>query len=112
MECSFQLPLEKPRRFLLDYPEVQILSSILVATKLCFPLSRNRPLLQVGSDQSMQFSWPKWQKGVNKLVDASQASGKEPDFSSVTVDQVTSMTTEELDKYLAHVASLVDRKSG
>jgi hypothetical protein len=59
----------------------------------------------------MQFSWPKWQKGVNKLVDASQASGKEPDFSSVTVDQVTSMTMEELDKYLAHVASLVDRKS-
>ncbi|KAL6354617.1 hypothetical protein LRP88_11961 [Fusarium phalaenopsidis] len=59
----------------------------------------------------MQFSWPKWQKGVNKLVDASQASGKEPDFSSVTVDQVTSMTMEELDKYLAHVASLVDRKN-
>ncbi|KAM6515913.1 hypothetical protein FALCPG4_014117 [Fusarium falciforme] len=112
MECSLQLPLEKPRRFLLDYPEVQILSAIIVATKLCFPLSRNRPLLQVGNEQSMQFSWPKWQKGVNKLVDASQASGKEPDFSSVTVDQVTSMTMEELDKYLAHVASLVDRKSG
>ncbi|KAI8656653.1 hypothetical protein NCS56_01269800 [Fusarium sp. Ph1] len=111
MECSFQLPLEKPRRFLHDYPEVQILSAIIVATKLCFPLSRNRPLLQVGNEQSMQFSWPKWQKGVNKLVDASQASGKEPDFSSVTVDQVTSMTMEELDKYLAHVASLVDRKN-
>ncbi|WAO95084.1 Polymerase i core factor subunit [Fusarium falciforme] len=111
MECSLQLPLEKPRRFLLDYPEVQILSAIIVATKLCFPLSRNRPLLQVGNEQSIQFSWPKWQKGVNKLVDASQASGKEPDFSSVTVDQVTSMTMEELDKYLAHVASLVDRKN-
>lgn len=60
----------------------------------------------------MQFSWPKWQEGVVKLVDASQASGKEADYSNVTVDQVTSMTMDELEKYFAHVASLVDRKSG
>ncbi|KAF4470408.1 eukaryotic translation initiation factor 5A [Fusarium albosuccineum] len=112
MRFTFQLPLNKPRRFLLDYPEVLILCAIIVAAKLCFPLSSHHPLLQVTNvERNVKFRWKEWQKGINPLIDTSRASSKEPRFDNVTVDQVTSMTTEELDKYFAHVASLIDRKN-
>ncbi|KAF5025465.1 hypothetical protein F66182_2441 [Fusarium sp. NRRL 66182] len=112
MGFSFQLPIEKSRRFHIDYPEILLISTIVVAAKLSFPLGRHYPLLQVaGAAPNVRFNWTKWHKGVEELIEASQASGKERDFGKVTVDQVTSMTAEELDRYFAHVASTVDRKN-
>ncbi|GKU02567.1 polymerase i core factor subunit [Fusarium langsethiae] len=112
MRFSFQLPIERSRRFHIDYPEILLISIVLVAAKLCFPLGRHAPLLQVaGTETNIKFDWTKWQKGIHELVDPSQASEKEPSFDKITVDQVTSMTAEELDQYFAHIASTIDKKN-
>lgn len=112
MRFSFQLPIEQSRRFHLDYPEILLISIVLVAAKLCFPLGRHAPLLQVaGAEPNIRFDWTKWQKSIHELIDPSQASGKDPNFEKITVDQVTSMTAEELNDYFAHIASTIDKKS-
>ncbi|KAH7004570.1 ubiquitin family-domain-containing protein [Fusarium venenatum] len=112
MRFSFQLPIEQSRRFYIDYPEILLISVVLVAAKLCFPLGRHAPLLQVAETESnIKFDWMKWQKSIHELIDLSQASEKEPSFDKITVDQVTSMTAEELDQYFAHIASTIDKKN-
>lgn len=113
MQFSFQLPIEQSRRFYVDYPEILLVSAILVAAKLCFPLGRHAPLLQVAdTEQVIGFDWTKWKKGIQQLTDVSQVPEQEPSFDKVTVDEVTSMTVEELDQYFTHVMSTIDRKSG
>ncbi|KAF6522759.1 hypothetical protein HZS61_014287 [Fusarium oxysporum f. sp. conglutinans] len=95
-----------------DYPEILLMSAIVVAAKLCFPLGQHAPFLRAaGREQSIGFDWTTWYKGVQELIEASQTSEKEPSFDQVTADKVTSMTTEELDQYFAHIASTIDRKS-
>jgi RNA polymerase I-specific transcription initiation factor RRN7 len=112
MSFSFQLPIEQSRRFHIDYPEILLISVVIVAAKLCFPLGRHAPLLQVTETESkIKFDWAKWQKDIHELIDPSQASEKGPSFDNITVDQVTSMTAEELDQYFAHIASTIDKKS-
>ncbi|KAH6953296.1 hypothetical protein HG530_000018 [Fusarium avenaceum] len=112
MKFSFQLPIEQSRRFHVDYPEILLIAAVVVAAKLCFPLGRHSPLLQVTStEHNIRFNWTKWHKGVQDLIDASKAPGKEPSFDEVTTDQVASMTTEELDRYFAHIASTIDRRN-
>ncbi|KAL5602048.1 hypothetical protein FOBRF1_009581 [Fusarium oxysporum] len=112
MKFSFQLPIEQSRRFHIDYPEILLMSAIVVAAKLCFPLGQHAPFLRAaGREQSIGFDWTTWYKGVQELIEASQTSEKEPSFDQVTADQVTSMTTEELDQYFAHIASTIDRKN-
>ncbi|RKL21806.1 hypothetical protein BFJ68_g2118 [Fusarium oxysporum] len=94
-----------------DYPEILLMSAIVVAAKLCFPLGQHAPFLRAaGREQSIGFDWTTWYKGVQELIEASQTSEKEPSFDQVTADKVTSMTTEELDRYFAHIASTIDRK--
>ncbi|KAM0489450.1 hypothetical protein ACHAP7_000509 [Fusarium lateritium] len=96
----------------LALPEILLIAAVVVAAKLCFPLGRHSPSLQVTStEHDIRFNWTKWQKSIQELVDASKAPGKEPSFDKVTVDQVASMTTEELDRYFAHIASTIDRKN-
>ncbi|KAH7242477.1 ubiquitin family-domain-containing protein [Fusarium tricinctum] len=112
MKLSFHLPIEQSRRFYIDYPEILLISTVVVAAKLCFPLGRHSPLLQVTNmEHNIRFNWTKWHKGIQELIDASKAPGKEPSFDEVTTDQVASMTTEELDRYFAHIASTIDRKN-
>ncbi|KAF0642095.1 hypothetical protein FPSE5266_09178 [Fusarium pseudograminearum] len=112
MRFSFQLPIEQSRRFHIDYPEILLISVVLVAAKLCFPLGRHAPLLQVaGAEPNIRFDWTKWQKSIHELLDPSQASGKDPIFEKITVDQVISMTAEELNEYFAHIASTIDKKN-
>ncbi|SPJ71383.1 related to polymerase I core factor (CF) subunit [Fusarium torulosum] len=112
MKFSFQLPIEQSRRFHIDYPEILLIAAVVVAAKLCFPLGRHSPLLQVTStEHNIRFNWTKWHKGIQELIDASKVPGKEPGFDKVTTDQVASMTTEELDRYFAHIASTIDRKN-
>ncbi|CZR46487.1 uncharacterized protein FPRO_11936 [Fusarium proliferatum ET1] len=112
MKFSFQLPIEQSRRFHIDYPEILLMSAIVVAAKLCFPLGQHAPFLRAaGTEQSIRFDWRTWFKGAQELIEASQTPGKEPIFNQVTADQVTSMATEELDQYFAHIASTIDRKN-
>ncbi|KAH7253923.1 ubiquitin family-domain-containing protein [Fusarium redolens] len=112
MKFSFQLPIEQSRRFHIDYPEILLMSSIVVAAKLCFPLGQHAPFLHAAStEQSIRFDWTTWHKGIQELLEASQTLEKEPSFDQVTVDQVASMTTKELDQYFAHIASTIDRKN-
>ncbi|KAF5668587.1 polymerase i core factor subunit [Fusarium heterosporum] len=106
MGFSFQLPIERSRRFHIDYPEILLIAAVIVAAKLCFPLGQHFPALQVtDTEYNIKFNWTKWHKSIQELIEASQISGKEPIFEKASVDQVTSMTAEELDKYLAHIAN-------
>ncbi|RBA13933.1 hypothetical protein FPRO05_02725 [Fusarium proliferatum] len=92
--------------------EILLMSAIVVAAKLCFPLGQHAPFLRAaGTEQSIRFDWRTWFKGAQELIEASQTPGKEPIFNQVTADQVTSMATEELDQYFAHIASTIDRKN-
>ncbi|KAH7178434.1 ubiquitin family-domain-containing protein [Fusarium sp. MPI-SDFR-AT-0072] len=112
MKFSFQLPIELSRRFHIDYPEILLMSAIVVAAKLCFPLGQHAPFLRAaGREQSIGFDWTTWYKGIQELIEASQTPEKEPSFDQVTADQVTSMTAEELDQYFAHITSTIDRKN-
>ncbi|KAF5693854.1 hypothetical protein FDENT_1692 [Fusarium denticulatum] len=100
------------KKHTIDYPEILLMSAIVVAAKLCFPLGQHAPFLRAAStEQSIKFDWRIWLKGAQELIEASQTPGKEPSFDQATADQVTSMTTEELDQYFAHIASTIDRKN-
>ncbi|KAF4444022.1 hypothetical protein FACUT_961 [Fusarium acutatum] len=100
------------KKHTIDYPEILLMSAIVVAAKLCFPLGQHAPFLRAaGTEQSIKFDWRTWFKGAQELIEASQTPGKEPSFDQATADQVTSMTTEELDQYFAHIASTIDRKN-
>ncbi|KAF5718111.1 hypothetical protein FMUND_5403 [Fusarium mundagurra] len=112
MKFSFQLPIQQSRRFRIDYPEILLMSAIVVAAKLCFPLGQHAPFLRAAStEQSIKFDWRTWFKGAQELIEAPQTPEKEPSLDQATADQVTSMTTEELDQYFAHIASTIDRKN-
>ncbi|KAF5587549.1 uncharacterized protein FSUBG_11771 [Fusarium subglutinans] len=100
------------KKHTIDYPEILLMSAIVVAAKLCFPLAQHAPFLRAaGTEQSTRFDWRTWFKGAQELIEASQTPVKEPSFDQVTADQVTSMSTEELDQYFAHIASTIDRKN-
>ncbi|KAF5962840.1 hypothetical protein FBULB1_13791 [Fusarium bulbicola] len=100
------------KKHTIDYPEILLMSAIVVAAKLCFPLGQHAPFLRAaGTEQSIRFDWRTWFKGAQELIEASQTPVKEPSFDQVTADQVTSMSTEELDQYFAHIASTIDRKN-
>ncbi|KAI7758554.1 hypothetical protein LZL87_006945 [Fusarium oxysporum] len=100
------------KKHTIDYPEILLMSAIVVAAKLCFPLGQHAPFLRAaGREQSIGFDWTTWYKGVQELIEASQTPEKEPSFDQVTADQVTSMTAEELDQYFAHITSTIDRKN-
>ncbi|KAF5656069.1 hypothetical protein F25303_126 [Fusarium sp. NRRL 25303] len=100
------------KKHTIDYPEILLISAIVVAAKLCFPLGQHAPFLRAtGTEQSIRFDWITWFKGAQELIEASQTPGKERSFNQVTADQVTSMATEELDQYFAHIASTIDRKN-
>ncbi|KAF7547795.1 hypothetical protein G7Z17_g7479 [Cylindrodendrum hubeiense] len=71
----------------------------------------NSALLRgTGVEAGLIFNWDKWQEAIAELDD-SLSSRSEPSFDKVTADQVTSMTSEQLDKYFAHIASLIDKKN-
>lgn len=64
-----------------------------------------------GVQQNFKFNWERWQKDISEALDASKVSNDGPSFNKVTVDQVTTMTAEQLNEYFSYVASSVDRKS-
>lgn len=111
LSVTFQLPIEKTRLFVLDYPEILLVAILIVATKLCYPLGPHPSLLKdLGSEQGFTFNWRKWQAAMAELDDPSKASDG-PSLEKVTADQVTSMAPQQLDKYFAHVASLVSKNN-
>lgn len=112
MKLGFQLPIHKSRLFILDYPEIMLVSVAVVATKLSSPLGGSSPLLQgTGFEAGLRFNWDKWRETMAELDDP-LASQDEPSFDKVTADQVIAMTSEQLDKYFAHISSLIDKKNG
>lgn len=111
MKLGFQLPIHKSRLFILDYPEILLVSVAVVATKLSSPLGGSSPLLQgIGFEAGLRFNWDKWREAIAELDDPLASQG-EPSFDKVTADQVIAMTSEQLDKYFAHISSLIDKKS-
>lgn len=111
MKLGFQLPIHKSRLFILDYPEILLVSVAVVATKLSSPFGSSSPLLQgTGFEEGLRFNWDKWREAMAELDDPLASQGK-PSFDKVTADQVISMTSEQLDKYFAHISSLIDKKS-
>ncbi|KAI5466577.1 ubiquitin family-domain-containing protein [Mariannaea sp. PMI_226] len=108
---TFQLPIDKSRTFILDYPEVLIVAVMIVSAKLCYPFGSHDPLFDVfGADQGLRFDWGKWREVVAELHDPKDALN-ESTFDKMTAGRVTSMSSGELDKYFAHIASLINKKN-
>ncbi|KAH6997527.1 ubiquitin family-domain-containing protein [Ilyonectria sp. MPI-CAGE-AT-0026] len=111
MKLGFQLPIHKSRLFILDYPEIMLVSVAVVATKLSSPLGGSSPLLQgTGFEAGLRFNWDKWREAMAELDDPLASQG-EPSFDKVTADQVIAMTSEQLEKYFADISSLIDKKN-
>ena len=112
LEISFLLPIQKSRVFVIDHPEILLAALIIISTKFCFPLRGHQPLLPgIVGGQNLRFNWDTWHKNMHDLTDIPEQSSNNPDFDKVTVDEVVSMTSKELDAYYAHVASLIDKRS-
>ncbi|KAH7137126.1 ubiquitin family-domain-containing protein [Dactylonectria estremocensis] len=111
MKLGFQMPIHKSRLFVIDYPEILLISVAIVATKLTLPFGDGPHLLQIpGVDVGLRFNWDKWRDEMDEADDL-VAPDNEPSFDKVTADQVTSMTPGQLEKYFAHIASQIDKKN-
>ncbi|KAF4340337.1 hypothetical protein FBEOM_5725 [Fusarium beomiforme] len=94
------------------FPPINDTPTIVLFVRLLTLPGEYSPFLQAsGTEQSIRFNWTTWHKGVQDVIDGSQTSGKEPSFDEITVEQVTSMTPEELDQYFAHIASTIDKQN-
>ncbi|CAM1511139.1 Fc.00g086520.m01.CDS01 [Cosmosporella sp. VM-42] len=112
LDTSFILPIQKTRVFVVDHPEILLIALIIVSAKFCFPLRGHKPLLPGHVfGQNLRFDWNMWHKIMHEIADVPEPLGTDPDFDKVTVDEVVSMTSKELDAYYAHVASLTDKRN-
>ncbi|KAF4125286.1 hypothetical protein GMORB2_4126 [Geosmithia morbida] len=115
LRCSFQFPTSKSRIFPVDMPETLVASLMVVATKILFPFQQGTQTTQEHSASiisPLRFDWDKWIQAIQKFQDehdGGQAAGPKPNFSNMTADSVVNMTTKELDDYLAHMSSFIDK---
>ncbi|RFU78395.1 eukaryotic translation initiation factor 5a [Trichoderma arundinaceum] len=108
---QFNFPTEKTANSRLDYPEIQLMALLVVATKLSFPFPDNTSIPQLQNASSLQmptFDWERWRRGKDVLPTQQDTKTSKFDFDKVTPSQVVSMADDELDAYFAHVSSLID----
>ncbi|KAH7133487.1 hypothetical protein EDB81DRAFT_762796 [Dactylonectria macrodidyma] len=111
MNLGFQMPIHKSRLFIIDYPEILLVSVAVVATKLALPFGDGPQFPRIsGVDEDLRFDWDIWRDEMDEADDL-LAPHNEPSFEKVTADQVTSMTPEQLEKFFAHIASQIDKKN-
>lgn len=109
----FCFPTTKSRIYALDNPEVQIVSVLAVAAKMCFPFEISRlSLLDLTGCLLPSFSWETWKsifprEGSNLDQGAQEQNG----FDNLTPNQITSMTDEDFDAYMTHLSASIDHSN-
>ena len=113
LECSLQFPTSKSRIFPIDHPEIILVSLIIVATKLLFPLQDNQlsSLDFGGVSAPLKIDWKTWAKIEEHSESSVSLSGSTSNFQDMSAEKVVAMTEEELDGYFSHISSLIDKKS-
>lgn len=109
LEISFQFPVTKSRIFPVDYPEILLISVLIVATKICFPWKQVEPALS--EEPLPRLDWEQWQQVTSQTAGDDQGLASRPDLVNVTSEQVVAMTEPELDEYFGRMASLGDQTS-
>ena len=112
LDLTFRFPLAKAKIFPIDHPEVLLISVLMVATKICFPLTfAQSPLSEDNITSIPRLDWQAWGQVISQAPGRDQPSSSKLDIDSITPEQVVSMTDSELDEYFSRVASLNDKKS-
>ncbi|KAF5133636.1 RNA polymerase I-specific transcription initiation factor rrn7 [Metarhizium anisopliae] len=109
LDLMFYFPVSKAKLYFLDNPEVQLISLLVVATKMCFPLDPSQTsLLDPAGCCLPQFNWASWKTGFSS---DGPKSGKETqeqvDFEHITPNQVTKLSDEKFDAYVAHLSESI-----
>ncbi|KAH0600579.1 hypothetical protein MHUMG1_01577 [Metarhizium humberi] len=113
LDLMFYFPVSKAKLYFLDNPEVQLISLLVVATKMCFPLDPSQPsLLDPAGCCLPQFNWASWKTGFSS---DGPKSGKETqeqvEFEHITPNQVTKLSDEKFDAYVAHLSESIGHGS-
>lgn len=113
LDLMFYFPVSKAKIYFLDNPEIQLISLLVVATKMCFPLDPSQPsLLDPAGCCLPQFNWASWKTGFSS---DGPKSGKETqeqvEFEHITPNQVTKLSDEKFDAYVAHLSESIGHGS-
>lgn len=110
LDCTFRFPVKKQKIYPIDHPDILLVSTLLVATKVCFPLGSS--MLVEGWEAGMpRLDWQEWSASMSRRASNSEPSAPELDLKSVTAEQVVLMTESELDDYFRRISSLNDKQS-
>jgi RNA polymerase I-specific transcription initiation factor RRN7 len=99
LEIDFSYPItQKSREFDVSYPEIQLMSLIVVATKLGHPFDDIVRHPESDSDPTtVKIDWRKWQE---IMIDKPQEGLKRGDEIHVEDTDVASMSEKQMDDYL------------
>ncbi|OAA44404.1 Ubiquitin subgroup [Metarhizium rileyi] len=113
LDLVFRFPLSKAKMYFLDTPEIQLLSLLVVAAKICFPLDTSRFSLLDLSDSCLPcFSWETWKSNFSS--DGSRLekdARKRNELEQATPNRVTNMGDEEFNAYLAYLSESIGHQS-
>lgn len=109
LACSFQFPVQKSRIFPSDHPEIQLVSLLVIATKMCFPFKGGPvPLPDLDMGSMPKLDWQRWGEVLPKEP---REQKSKVDYKELTADRIVSMSEVELDKYFKHLSVFIDKKS-
>lgn len=109
LKLTYQFPIKQSRVHIVDHPEILMMALLIVSAKLCYSLDgRNAALSWIQSIP--RLDWRKWKTAYDERTPERQPPEHEK-YEDITATQVSAMPPEELNEYLAHLASRHDHRS-
>lgn len=107
MKLCYDWPVRQKRVAIDDNPEILLISLLAVAAMLCFPFES----VHRANDKLPELDWRAWRH----IMESGRDSGTEDrisksNYSSITTEQLTAMSSEELDQYFRTVADDFENK--
>ena len=98
VEIDFAFPISQNRQYDVSYPEIQLMSLIVIATKLTHPFDDAVRHPESDSDPTtVKIDWSKWQE---IMVDKPHEGLKRGDEIHVKDADVASMSDKQMDEYM------------
>lgn len=108
LELNYSFPSGIPRIRAIHHPEILLVSVIVLATQYCFPFEEVALPDQHGNYvQIPELDWAKWEALMAPTLASLQAS-EDISYQTATVDDITSMTPEQLEKYFTYMSLQID----
>ncbi|KEY70876.1 hypothetical protein S7711_00722 [Stachybotrys chartarum IBT 7711] len=106
---TFQVPIDKSRIFPLDHPEIMLVSLLIVATKLAYPLDGGESALHFG--HTFRFNWKTWIAAKQQFAEQQPQPqpGDDLKIDEITPEELVAMEDDELDQYFSRVSGLIDK---